>query len=118
MKAVVSRVFADGMHARCIKLPVDGFIPATTLPYDKYRFERRGQMLVGFKDGNQFRLGDELTVRVAKVDLQDRQLFLEMVKNHSSGSREKTPRGRKPEKGLYKGKRKKDRRDKKKRRGR
>ncbi len=32
MEAVISRVFADGIHARCIKLPVDGFIPITTLP--------------------------------------------------------------------------------------
>lgn len=86
MEAVVSRVFPDGLHARCVKLPVDGFIPITTLPKDTYRFERRGQMIVGFKAGNQYRLGDTLTVRIAKVDLQDRQLYLEAVKNHSSRS--------------------------------
>ena len=77
MEAVISRVFADGIHARCVKLPVDGFIPITTLPNDKYRFERRGQMISGFKEGNRFRLGDQLTVKVAKVDLQDRQLYFE-----------------------------------------
>jgi ribonuclease R len=27
MEAVISRVFADGLHARCVKLPVDGFVP-------------------------------------------------------------------------------------------
>lgn len=86
MEAVISRVFPDGLHARCIKLPVDGFIPIATLPNDTYRFERRGQMIIGFKAGNQFRLGDHLTVRVAKVDLQERQLFLDVLKNHSSRS--------------------------------
>lgn len=84
MEAVISRVFPDGLHARCIKLPVDGFVPITTLPKDTYRFERRGQMIIGFKAGNQYRLGDKLTVRITKVDLQDRQLYLEAIKNHSA----------------------------------
>ncbi len=114
MEAVISRVFADGIHARCVKLPVDGFIPITSLPRDKYRFERRGQMIIGFKEGNRYRLGDQLTVKVAKVDLQDRQLYLEVVKNHSAGR--DTILGGKPvaTKPTYKHKRKSDRRAKKK----
>ncbi len=115
MEAVISRVFADGIHARCIKLPVDGFIPITTLPNDKYRFERRGQMISGFKEGNRFRLGDQLTVKIAKVDLQDRQLYLEAVKNHTARNESASSRPKSSKPG-YKAKRKKDRRDKKKRR--
>ena len=115
MEAVISRVFADGIHARCVKLPVDGFIPVTTLPNDKYRYERRGQMISGFREGNRFRLGDLLTVRVAKVDLQDRQLYLEVVKNHTSqdNSGRSTPKTSKPK---YKAKRQKERREKRKKR--
>ncbi len=117
MEAVISRVFADGIHARCVKLPVDGFVPVSTLPKDKYRYERRGQMIIGFKEGNRFRLGDQVTVKVARVDLQDRQLYLEIVKNHSA--RAEGPGSRpKPAKSKYKTKRKKDRRDKKKKRNR
>ncbi|TWU26578.1 Ribonuclease R [Novipirellula galeiformis] len=84
LEAVVSRVFPDGIHARCIKLPVDGFLPVTSLPRDRYRFERQGQQLVGFREGHRFRLGDLLTVQIAKIDLQERQLFVDLVKNHSS----------------------------------
>lgn len=80
MEAVISRVFADGIYARCLDLPVDGFIPLTSLPHDRYRYERRGQMVVGFKEGNQFRLGDRVTVKIAKVDLQERQLWMDFVK--------------------------------------
>ncbi len=83
MDAVISRVFPEGFNARCVKLPVDGFVDITTLPKDKYQFEQRGQMIVGFRAGNQFRLGDPLTVRIAKVDMRERQLFLEVVKNHA-----------------------------------
>lgn len=117
MEAVISRVFADGIHARCVKLPVDGFIPITTLPKDKYRYERRGQMIVGFKEGNRFRLGDQLTVKIAKVNLQDRQLYLEAIKNHTARGESASIQS-KPAKSKYKGKRKKDRREKKKKRKR
>lgn len=117
--AVISRVFADGIHARCVKLPVDGFIPVARLPKDSYRFERRGQMLSGFKAGNRYRLGDQLTVRIAKVDLQGRQLYFEVVKNRSAASDQGTPSvpaGK--AKSSYKAKRKKERRDKRKKRNR
>jgi ribonuclease R len=118
MEAVISRVFADGLHARCTKLPVDGFVPITTLPNDKYRFERRGQMIIGFKAGNRFRLGDQLTVRIAKVDLQDRQLYFDVLKNHTARSESGSQKPSTGTKSKYKGKRKKDRRDKKKRKKR
>lgn len=85
MRVIINRVFADGLFARGIELPIDGYLPVAALPSDKYRFERRGQMVVGFREGNQFRLGDELLVRVAKVDLRERQLFFEFVKHLSFG---------------------------------
>ncbi|MCP4940836.1 MAG: VacB/RNase II family 3'-5' exoribonuclease [Planctomycetaceae bacterium] len=117
MEAVISRVFADGIHARCVKLPVDGFIPITTLPNDQYRFERRGQMISGFRQGNRFRLGDLLTVKVSKVDLQDRQLYLDVVKNHTVHGESDSPQP-KSTKPNYKSKRQKDRRDKRKKKKR
>ncbi|TWU41930.1 ribonuclease R family protein [Novipirellula artificiosorum] len=118
LEAVISRVFADGIDARCIKLPVDGFLPVTSLPQDNYRFERTSQQLVGFKEGNRFRLGDQLTVRIAKVDLQERQLFVDLVKNHSSRQDAAVKKSAKSTSSKYKTKRKKDRRESKKRRKR
>ena len=114
MNAVISRVFADGIHARCVKFPVDGFIPISSLPKDKYRFERRGQIIEGFQDGNRFRLGDQLLVKVERVDLQDRQLYFGLVKNLSAGRGGSSPKSSKPTKSKYKSKRQKDRRDKQK----
>jgi ribonuclease R len=118
LDAVVSRVFADGLHARCLKLPVDGFIPVTTLPGDQYRFERRGQMLIGYKQDNRFRLGDLLTVRIDKVDLQDRQLYLSVVKNQSVTLGDHPAASAGKAKPKYKTKRKTERREKKKKRRR
>jgi ribonuclease R len=72
-------------------------------------------MLVGFKEGNRYRLGDLLTVKIAKVDLQDRQLYLDVIKNHSVAG-EHVGSGKPAKlKPTYKAKRKKERREKKKR---
>ncbi len=84
MEAVISRVYPDGLYARCLKLPIEGFIPLTALPKDRYRYERRGQMIEGARAFNRFRLGDRLTIQIAKVDTRERQLFLGVVKNHSA----------------------------------
>lgn len=81
MRVIINRVFDDGLLARGIELPVEGYLPCGALPSDRYRFERRGQMLVGFRQGNQFRLGDELTVRIAKVDLRERLLTWDFVEH-------------------------------------
>ncbi|WP_182868932.1 ribonuclease R family protein [Rhodopirellula sp. JC639] len=123
MTAVISRVFADGFLARCIKLPVDGYVSVDQLPSDQYRFERRGQMLVGFKAHHRYRLGDQLTVKISRVDLIQRELFLDPVKNHSVGNSNPNDRGGnfgKSHRGksTHKSKRKKERRQKGKRKRR
>jgi ribonuclease R len=41
-------------------------------------------MVVGFKEGNQFRLGDRVSVKIAKVDLQNRQMWVDFVKKLGS----------------------------------
>ena len=113
MPAVISRVFADGFLARCVKLPVSGYVGTHQLPADQYRYERRGQMLVGFKAHNRYRLGDQLTVRVARVDLTQRQLFFDPLRNHSVGNGPpNSQNGKKVGGKLHKNKRQKDRRGK------
>jgi ribonuclease R len=87
MQAVITVVNQDGILARGIELPAEGFIPVANLPHDRYSFERRGQMLIGFRAGNDFRLGDLLTVKVEKVDLRARELFYSIIKNQSSVER-------------------------------
>ena len=75
-------------------------------------------MLVGFKEGNRYRLGDALTVRIVRVDLQDRQLYLEAIKNHSAHRGAPAVKSRLASKGNQKSHRKSVRREKKKRRRR
>ncbi|GAB5403797.1 MAG: VacB/RNase II family 3'-5' exoribonuclease [Aureliella sp.] len=86
MPGVISGVVPDGFFVRGTKFPAEGFVSTQSLPKDRYRFERRGQTIEGFREGNRFRLGDSLTVKVHGVDLTRRQLNFVVVKNHSTSS--------------------------------
>lgn len=79
LEAVITRVHPDGLYARGIKMPADGYISVDQLPPDSYRFEKRGHRLEGFRAGNLFRLGDRIVVKIAKVDMQARELFYGLV---------------------------------------
>ncbi|MEZ6136100.1 MAG: VacB/RNase II family 3'-5' exoribonuclease [Pirellulaceae bacterium] len=86
MPGVISGVVPDGFYVRGTKFPAEGFVSINSLPNDRYRYEKRGQVLEGFKGGNRYRLGDELTVKIQEVDLARRALILSVEKNHTAGS--------------------------------
>jgi ribonuclease R len=74
----------NGLIVRGIEIPVDGIVSLDRLPPDRYRYNRDTHTLQGYRDENQFRLGDELVVRIERVDLARRQLEfrLEKVTHH------------------------------------
>lgn len=84
MPGVITGVTPEGFYVRGTRFPAEGFVPLQSLPTDRYRFEKRGQVLEGFRGGNRFRLGDELSVEINEVDLPRRALMLRVVKNHTA----------------------------------
>ena len=86
LHGVVSGVRPTGITVRAIEIPVDGLIPVKSLPNDRYRFDRDTHTLEGHKQGNRFRLGDELIVRVERIDTAKRHLIFgfEKISRHAS----------------------------------
>ena len=86
LTGVVSGVRPTGITVRAIEIPVDGLIPVSSLPKDRYRFDRDTHTLEGFKSGNRFRLGDELIVRVERIDTAKRHLIFgfEKISRHAT----------------------------------
>lgn len=74
LTGVVAAVRTNGLTIRAMEVPVDGTIGVRDLPQDRYRFDKDTHTLEGFKDGNRFRLGDELIVRIQRVDTAKREL--------------------------------------------
>ena len=78
MQAVITGVEPFGIFAQGIEIPAEGIIPLANLPDDRYQYERGTRTLVGFKKGNEYRLGDEIQVTVAMVDPDQRMLEFEI----------------------------------------
>ena len=75
----ITAVKADCLIVRLHEVPVDGKIPVERLPNDRYRFDRQGSVLEGFRSGNKFRLGDTLQIKVEQVDIPRRELYFDFV---------------------------------------
>lgn len=86
MQAVITGVEPFGVFAQGIDIPVEGMIPLANLPPDTYQFERNTRTLAGFKDGNEYRLGDQIQVQVAMVDPDQRTLEFEIYGVKPSGT--------------------------------
>lgn len=80
LDAVITGVKRPGFFAQGTDLPVEGFVSVHSLPADKYRFDPRAMSLEGYRSDNTFRLGDQVIVRVSKVNMDLRELDFELEK--------------------------------------
>ena len=74
----VSSVTSFGLFVELNDLYVEGLVHITSLPHDYYRFEPAMHRLVGDRTRRTFSLGDELLVKVAGVDLDNRKVDFEL----------------------------------------
>ncbi len=74
--AIITGVEEFGLFCRLIEFPVDGLIPTSSLPDDYYYLEVVTHTLIGRRSGARYRLGDTPRVRIARVDVDRRQLDL------------------------------------------
>ncbi len=79
LHAIITGVEAFGIFAQGVEIPAEGLLPVANLPEDSYQYDRASRMLTGFKQDNQFRLGDQIEVKVAMVDPDRRMLEFELV---------------------------------------
>jgi ribonuclease R len=77
--AVIIGVEDFGFFAQLVELPVEGLVHVTSLGDDYYYLESETHTLVGRRSGQRHRLGDRVLVRVARVDVDRRELDLQVV---------------------------------------
>jgi len=63
----VSGVTRSGLFVRLLETGADGFIPASTLGQDYYRYVEAMQAMVGDRTGEVFRIGDTVKVRLLEA---------------------------------------------------
>ncbi len=65
-----------GLKVRLKDFYVEGFLHVSYIPDDFYQYNERTLSLVGRNTGRSFRIGDELRVRIDKVDMDEREIIL------------------------------------------
>ena len=86
-EGLVTAVTGFGLFVELSDLYVEGLVHVSSLESDYYHFDQVKHRLVGEKSGRFFQLGDKVTVKVARVNLDDRKVDLEMIGSESRGER-------------------------------
>lgn len=73
-EGTVASVTQFGLFVRLDAFFVEGLVHVTSLPSDYYYYEAEKHRLKGERTGTTYRLGDGLTIQVARVDMDDRKI--------------------------------------------
>jgi ribonuclease R len=76
---VIAAVTNFGVFVELHDLYIEGLLHVSALPGDYYHFDQAKQRLVGERTRQVFQLGGVVAVKVARVDLDDRKIDLELV---------------------------------------
>ena len=82
MVVLVTGVEKFGLFVQGVQVPASGLIHVATLRDDHYSLEQGTHVLVGFRSGNSFRLGDTLSIRIGHIDHEKREanfIFLKKI---------------------------------------
>jgi ribonuclease R len=60
-------------------VPIDGLVHISAIPGDYWELESGGMGLVGQRTGRRWQMGDEVRVRLSRVDLTLRQIDFELL---------------------------------------
>ncbi len=75
----ISAVTGFGIFVELDEIYVEGLIHVTSLKNDYYNFDATKHRLVGARGGHVYRLGDKMTIMVARVDLDERKIDFELA---------------------------------------
>ncbi len=78
-EGVIAAVTNFGVFVELSDLYIEGVMHVSALPGDYYHFDQAKQRLIGERTRQIFQLGGAVTVRVTRVDLDDRKIDLELA---------------------------------------
>ena len=109
---IVSSVTSFGIFVELKEIYVEGLVHITALQNDYYHFDPAGHRLRGERSGRTYRLGDEVRVKVVRVDLDDRKIDFELADAVPDEKTVHEPKGKRRGGGRKaRGKRRKSRQD-------
>ena len=73
-KALIISTTRFGFFVELEELFVEGLVPIETLPGDRYNYQENTRKIVGDRTRREFSIGDQVTVRLDRIEALERKL--------------------------------------------
>ncbi len=84
--ATITSALEFGLFVQLKEMPIDGLVHISAIPGDFWELEAVGMGLVGQRTGRRWQMGDAVRVRLARVDLAQRQIDFELLDGEGAAS--------------------------------
>jgi ribonuclease R len=91
---IVTSVTSFGIFVELDDIYVDGLVHITALDNDYYHFDPVGHRLTGERSGQVYRLGDQIEIIVAAVNLDDRKIDFVLSDSENLTKKARKPKGK------------------------
>ncbi|MCI5815082.1 MAG: ribonuclease R [Bacteroidales bacterium] len=88
--AHISGIQSFGIYCEIDENHCEGMVPMRDLDDDYYDFDERNYCLVGRRRHNRYQLGDPIRIKVARVNLEKKQLDFTIISNNGDKTKKKT----------------------------
>ncbi len=102
---IITAVTGFGLFVELDDIYVEGLVHVTALDSDYYHFDATHHQLKGERSGKSFRLGDAMSIRVARVDIDERKIDFMLPDSEAAG--EAAPKKKRKKKTRKKAKKRK-----------
>ena len=85
---IISAVTSFGFFVELADIYVEGLVHISNLGQDYYHFDPTSHQLKGERSGTNFRLGDCVKIRVARVDLDEKKMDFELIQKGGAANKE------------------------------
>lgn len=86
----ISGATSFGIFVELADIYVEGLVHISTLPDDYYQFDPIRHALIGERSNRRFQLGDPIKIKVARVDLDQRQIDFVLAEGARTGGKLKS----------------------------
>ncbi len=88
-KALIISTTRFGFFVELEELFVEGLVPIETLPGDRYTYHENTRKIIGERSRREFSIGDQVLVRLDRVEAIERKLQFSLVERESRPSRKR-----------------------------
>jgi ribonuclease R len=85
-EATISSALEFGLFVQLKEMPIDGLVHISAIPGEYWELDTGGMGLVGQRTGRRWQMGDEVEVRLSRVDLTQRQIDFELLDGEAAAS--------------------------------